>query len=459
MADKVSAAHYALAGQVQGTLLDKLKGTAREHDRMRRETLNEVRNSRAVWKKHMATFEKIRKTKDTTIRAAEDARLAFERANQDKNVTKAYVERLRDEYATKARRTLVTKEEYIQAAQAIRTVQRAFYDVELPQLFDRLHQIEETRLTRIKDHLGEFGELLASVATEEAASYNGLVGKWRSLVPALILQQFIDELRTDGPFDYPEEVIIDECASTECLGVAPTTTNPSGRSPISEIPKPSRQASRLLLCQDNQVIRARLIELERELPTMERKHEGVKNLHQLYQDQPELADETTRGEAERQVYELASELASLRLEKGQLEEKLESEGVGTKPSTSIIGGTKPSSTPSSPVLWEDPSTDHFYIPVESSLPKEPSMVGQFLTAHSPQLTSIEPHREDKEVVAAAALARVLFDFEALDEAYEVSVSQGQEVIVISKDGEWCQVELDDGRIGYIPLNYIQDKSA
>lgn len=454
VADKVGAAHYALAGQVQGTLIDKLKGTAREHDRMRRETLNEVRTSRAAWKKQMTAFEKIRKTKDAAIKAAEDARIAFERANQDKNVTKAYVERLRDEYATKARRTLVTKEEYIQAAQSIRTVQRAFYDVELPQLFDRLHQIEEARLTRIKDHLREFAELLASMATDEAAYYNGLLGKWGSLAPALILQQFIDELRTDGPFTYPEEVIIDECASTECLGVVSTTASPPGRPPISEVPKLSRQASRLLLCQDTEVIRARLIELEREIPTMERKHEGVKNLHQLYQDQPELADETTRGEAERQMYELASELASLRLEKSQLEEKVEGEGVnGTKSSTSIISKTTPSSTPSSPVLWEDPSTDHFHIPVEDSPPKEPSMAGQIPTAQSPQLTSIEPHREGKET---AALARVLFDFEALDEAYEVSVCQGQDVIVISKDGEWCQVELDDGRVGYVPLNYIQE---
>ncbi len=81
------------------------------------------------------------------------------------------------------------------------------------------------------------------------------------------------------------------------------------------------------------------------------------------------------------------------------------------------------------------------------------MTGQFLSIQSPQLTSIEPHREDKD---ATFLARVLFDFEALDEAYEVSVHQGQEVTILGRDGEWCQVEVGDGRTGYVPLNYIQE---
>lgn len=74
--------------------------------------------------------------RDTAVKAAEEARVAFEKANDDKKVTKAYVEKLRDEYAVKARRTLVCKEEYIQAARLIKEQQKKHYDEELPALFD-----------------------------------------------------------------------------------------------------------------------------------------------------------------------------------------------------------------------------------------------------------------------------------------------------------------------------------
>ncbi|PJF19925.1 hypothetical protein PSACC_00263 [Paramicrosporidium saccamoebae] len=421
--DAVVGAHLLLVEQVQNSLLDGTRMTVRDHDRQRREVLAEIRMLRTEWKKILASFDKTRRSRDGAVKAAEDARAAFEKANNDKNVTKAYVEKCRDEYAIKARKALVYKEEYIQAARIINGQQKKHYEEDLPATFDKLQKIEETRLAKIKLHLNEFGLLITSALAEELNGFRDMLSKWDRLVPNTIVQKFIDENRDDAPFEFPETILIDESASIESLGLTSRTTTQN------------RIESALISSDDPEVIQTRLDELSKRLLTLEKQREGAKILRDMYVSRPELADQKTKTEAAKELDDLTSQLECLQIEQEQLQEKLESLAKADTFSARSV-----QSAPSSPVLWEEATAN-----MESPIPGAPNSC----------LSAIETNPNEK--LKALFNATAIFDFEATESAHELSIKSGETVTILSNDGEWWQAQNADGSIGFVPFNYVRQE--
>jgi hypothetical protein len=165
----------------------------------------------------------------------------------------------------------------------------------------------------------------------------------------------------------------------------------------------------------------------------------LEHLNQLYHEQPELADEAARSATACQLDQLVNDLGSLRLEQTSLEEKIESDNGGMALSRSL----------SSPVLWQDPNNT-ISNDSEDDSEYEDANSEHADKAQSPNLNDIRPSESPLQVKA-----RVLFDFEATDPEHELTIRRGQELTILSKDGEWCQAELD-GKIGYVPLNYVHE---
>lgn len=75
------------------------------------------------------------------------------------------------------------------------------------------------RTTKIKLHLLEFVKLATSAANEDANSLKSMFTKWEKIVPAAIIQRFIDSTRSDEPFEYSEVIKVDDSASIESFGL------------------------------------------------------------------------------------------------------------------------------------------------------------------------------------------------------------------------------------------------
>lgn len=425
--DAVVGAHLLLAEQVQSSLLDGMRTTVREHTKQRRDVFEEIKGMRADWKRTMSQFDKTRKSRDAAVKAAEEARVLFEKANNDKNVTKAYVEKAREEYATKARRALVCKEEYIQAARIIRELQKQHYDADLPAAFNKLQKIEEARLSKVKLHLNEFGVLICSALGEELTGFREMMGKWEKLIPNQIVETFIDSIRQDGPFLYPEEIIIDESASVESLGLLKSTSA-----------NLSRIGSQLMLLDDVDSIQKRIDDLDKEGTPLEKQRDGVKVLFELYQNQPELADDRTRLETNRQFTDLSAQLESLKMERSQLNNKL---NALLKVETASIQSSR-TFAPSSPVLWEDSN------PMADS--PAPGAPNSCLSAIETNIGGIQ-----KQTIREIFQATAVFDFDASDQEHELSIKSGEVVTILSNEGEWWHAQNACGQIGLVPFNYVR----
>jgi hypothetical protein len=284
----------------------------KEYERQRKEVLTEIKTLKSEWKKSVSVFEKIKKNKDLAIKVAEDARIAFEKANNDMNVTKAYVEKLREDYATKARRTLVVKEEYIQGASEIKKKKWQFYNETLSSSFDKLQKIEEGRISKTKLHLKEFGTSLKCAVMEETLVITSILEKWDALHPETIIEAFIASVKSEegeGILEYPEDYLFDDCASNECLGLTKVTA----------VKQPSNG---LFLSKDFESMQLRLSEIDNDLPILQKEKDGLNTLGQLYERQPELADHATKSEVYSQLETLTLKLKDLDLEKKNLQQCL-----------------------------------------------------------------------------------------------------------------------------------------
>jgi hypothetical protein len=413
--EAIAIANIRFAETVSGALRDAMTVTAREHDKSRRAILLEIRNLRAEWKKTLLNYEKSKKSRDAAVKAAEDARVAFEKANNDMHVTKAYVERTREDYAAKARRTLLCREEYIQIATTIKTQQHRHYAVDLPAMFDRLQRVEECRLERLRGHLVEFGASLIGKLNEEIDQTKIMAGQWEKLEIASILQRFIDSTSRRALFEYPETISIDEFES------------PLIRSDT----RLSRPASFSNLSAEG--LQSRLEKVEKELSVMERQRDGVKVLHEMYTKQPELADDKARVQTAKEFTEITATFEALSLEVEQIRTRLtKAEGNSVK-SANIHTA--------SPILWADDDDDDN---------EEVGLNGRAITTTTATTTTTITNG-----LAPLFRAKVLYDYEGNLKNGELSIHKDEILNVYSNSDDWWQAGNATGITGYVPYNYVQ----
>ncbi len=326
--DRIVEAYMGIGQHVSAAIVDGLRQTSREHERHRRDALADINELREDWRKMIMSYEKIRKTRDASIKVAEEARLVFEKANADKNVTKAYVERMKDDYASKARRTLICKEEYIQGARLIKELQTRFYEVDLPAALNKLQHIEEARIKQTRDCLVKFGSVIQGAIKMESSQYAHMLAHWERMNAASVVEAFVDIARSERPFEYPEELNIDIGASpAECNlavdgGRASTIMGLAPRSAVRCLPMAADNA--LIMGSDTTAIASRLGQLKEALIEVGRRRDGVNVLYCLYRDCPELADDETKEATEAELKNLCEEYDCLSSEHDQLSTKLAS---------------------------------------------------------------------------------------------------------------------------------------
>lgn len=266
------------------------------------------------------------------------------------------------------------------------------------------------------------------MANEEGACVRDLFARWDRLTPASLIQAFIDEIRSDGPFVYPENILIDQTASVETLGVISQTE-----------PGPAHKELSLEISDDPVEIERRLTQISQELPLLEKQCDGAKILHDLYSKQPELADQKTRKLAAQKLNDLTEQLQHISLERdrlrvsrsqSQLDLDLDDDhcDIEEEPHS-------PHHSKSSSILWENNDGGQ-----QPTSPK------------SPGINQITESQEG--VLRKHFAAKALYDFSPQDAQRELAMKEGDLVTILCNEGEWWQARDSEGRIGYVPFNYV-----
>lgn len=515
--DKSVLARQEFAFKLKVQVVESLIQTAKIHVSERKHVLRDIKNLRSQWSKMVSSFEKIRKARDTAIQKADEAKTAFDRANYDRNVTKAHVERLRDEYTALGRKALLCKEEFIQATALIRELRDKMYGTDLPNAFNKLQKVEENRIEGTKQSLNTFATGFRYATDLEQDQMSNLAEQWSQLQSNTIVELFVESIRSEKPFEYPEGDLLREKEGDE--------------------ERMRRKSSLLLASCDPLPIRTRIAELKAEERILIKEKDGLQVLIKLYTSNPDLSDRDALEKVLSQHSQISkllelnvnetkalitkmSTLASGNDIKGQNEDKndyqiLNSAQANTKSQNIPLGNvlekfrdrTSSESLDKSPNLLDldedieiipdclDPEeqidlkslnlnsqtelidtptsdqnddkmqntsllplkNDENYL-INREIGKNPTNLPAIpLTSPHDSVTDKSSQLKDTPL-RIPFIAEVLYNFEARigSEGDELSVKAKEIVTVVSCEEDWWKViRSTDGSIGYVPHNYVK----
>ncbi|XP_074791036.1 cdc42-interacting protein 4 isoform X2 [Natator depressus] len=136
----------------------ELSKNAQELKQERKLHFQEGRRAQQQLENSFKQLENSKRKFERDCREAEKAMLAAEKLDQDLNATKADVEKAKQQANLRSHMAEESKNEYASFLQKFNRDQSQFYFLEMPQIFNKLQEMDERRTVRLKEGYGIFSE-------------------------------------------------------------------------------------------------------------------------------------------------------------------------------------------------------------------------------------------------------------------------------------------------------------
>ncbi|KFO28787.1 Cdc42-interacting protein 4 [Fukomys damarensis] len=419
-------------------------------------------------------------------REVEKAAQTAERLDQDINATKADVEKAKQQAHLRSHMAEESKNEYASQLQRFNRDQAHFYFSQMPQIFDKLQDMDERRATRLGTGYGLLSEAELQVVPIIAKCLEGMKVA-ADAVDAKNDSQVLVELHKSG-FSRPGDVEFEDFSqpmnrapSDSSLGT-PSEGRPSGlpngppsprsgRDPLailSEISKSvkprlasfrslrgSRGAvvtedfSHLPPEQQRKRLQQQLEERHRELQKEVDQREALKKMKDVYEKTPQMGDPAS---LEPRITETLRNIERLKLEVQKYEAWLaEAESrVLSNRGDSLKRHTRPPDPPASAPPDSSSSSNSGSQENKESSEEPPSEDGQ----DTPIYTEFDEDFEEPTSPIGQCVA--IYHFEGSSEG-TISMAEGEDLSLMEEDkGDgWTRVRRKQGGEGYVPTSYLR----
>ncbi|VTJ68689.1 Hypothetical predicted protein [Marmota monax] len=394
-------------------------------------------------------------------REAEKAAQTAERLDQDINATKADVEKAKQQAHLRSHMAEESKNEYAAQLQRFNRDQAHFYFSQMPQIFDKLQDMDERRATRLGAGYGLLSEAELQVVPIIAKCLEGMKVA-ADAVDAKNDSQVLIELHKSG-FARPGDVEFEDFSQP--MNRAPSDSSlgtPSdgrlelrgpGRSRAKRWPfgkknktVASEDFSHLPPEQQRKRLQQQLEERNRELQKEVDQREALKKMKDVYEKTPQMGDPAS---LEPRITETLSNIERLKLEVQKYEAWLaEAESrVLSNRGDSLGRHTRPPDPPSSapPDSSSNGSQDN-----KESSEEPPSEEGQ----DTPIYTEFDEDFEEPTSPIGQCVA--IYHFEGSSEG-TISMTEGEDLSLMEEDkGDgWTRVRRKQGGEGYVPTSYLR----
>ncbi|XP_021073404.1 cdc42-interacting protein 4 isoform X4 [Mus pahari] len=398
-------------------------------------------------------------------REAEKAAHTAERLDQDINATKADVEKAKQQAHLRNHMAEESKNEYAAQLQRFNRDQAHFYFSQMPQIFDKLQDMDERRATRLGAGYGLLSEAELQVVPIIGKCLEGMKVAAES-VDAKNDSQVLIELHKSG-FARPGDLefedfsqVINRVPSDSSLGAPdgrPELRAASSRSRAKRWPFGKKNKtvatedfSHLPPEQQRKRLQQQLEERNRELQKEEDQREALKKMKDVYEKTPQMGDPAS---LEPRIAETLGNIERLKLEVQKYEAWLaEAETrVLSNRGDSLSRHARPPDPPTTaPPDSSSSSTNSGSQDNKESSEEPPSGEGQ----DTPIYTEFDEDFEEPASPIGQCVA--IYHFEGSSEG-TVSMSEGEDLSLMEEDkGDgWTRVRRKQGAEGYVPTSYLR----
>lgn len=468
--------HEVIAENTQGNVIKDLNNLIQDYKQDRKKELQEGAKIQEQLKASLAQLEKREKQYEKAFREAEKATDAYRRADADINLSRAEVEKHRNNMMLKSQQSDDCKNEYASQLQQTNQHQHEHFHNHMPQVFQRLQNIDENRIDKIKSYIKQSADIERNIIPIINTCIDGMVKASDSINAMEDSKSVVNKYKSGYPI--PSDIAFDDLSNSQIpdgrngntlttpknlnvekgsvkatvsggkskkrsglLGLFSSSKSDDPKEDFSDLP-PSQRKKQLLKKIDS---------IKKEIARETAEREGMLKMKDVYVQNPALGDPNS---LDKKIEENGEKLDSCRKELSKFQNYL-SDAEGKKITTNLAvsddslsrstsdGSVNrdPNIIPPPPII-QQPNND-----VYTSIPDDDEL-------HSPD--EFEDPEEVLEQYPVIGTCRALYSFTAENEG-SVTMEENEEMSVLEQDqGDgWTRVRKKDEAEGFVPTSYIQ----
>ncbi|KAJ8001429.1 hypothetical protein DPEC_G00169410 [Dallia pectoralis] len=360
---------------------------------------------------------------------AEKALQHAERLENDITSTKADVDKMKTQAHGKTHTAEECRNDYAAQLQKYNKEQNSFYYTDIPQLFNKLQDLDERRIRSLAQGYTQFADIEKKVFPIITKCLDGIITAGKNVNEKQDSILLIEQHKSG--FVCPSDIEFEDYSQA----IKPATSENNLNHPKRKIwpfikktkpPPPSEDFSHLPPEQRRKKLQSRVDEIHKELQKEQDQSDALVKMKGVYEQNTQLGDPAC---LEPQIQQTTQNIARLRGEHGKYESWLAEASGGDESSYLAVNNNNKHRTSFS-----------------SSPPADP-------------LQSIYSEFDDDfddEIETPVGQATALYTFEGAG-AGTVSITEGEQLTVMENDkGDgWTRVLRSNGETGYIPSSYAK----
>ncbi|XP_059571604.1 formin-binding protein 1 isoform X9 [Alligator mississippiensis] len=402
---------------------------------------------------------------------ADRAQQYFEKMDADINVTKADVEKARSQAQLRHQMAEESKGEYSSILQKFNHEQHEHYYTHIPNIFQKIQDMEERRIVRLGESMKTFSEIDRQVIPIIGKCLDGITKAAESIDQQndsqLVIEAFKSGFEPPGDIDFedftqPMKRTVSESSLSNSRGDGKSEPKFGGKSKGKLWPfiKKNKGAgpedfSNLPPEQRRKKLQQKVDELNKDIQKEMDQRDALTKMKDVYIKNPQMGDPAS---VDHRLAELGQNMEKLRLEVQKFEGWL-AEVEGRLP-------MRTEQTRRQSGLYETQNTSAVN---NCAQDRESSPDGSYTEDQSQEsemkvpATDFDDEFDDEEPLPTIGTCKALYTFEGQNEG-TISVTEGEMLYVIEEDkGDgWTRIRRNEDEEGYVPTSYVEvylDKNA
>ncbi|XP_059514306.1 formin-binding protein 1 isoform X18 [Myotis daubentonii] len=449
-----------------------LAGLARYVQELKQERKSHFHDGRKA-QQHIETcwkqLESSKRRFERDCKEADRAQQYFEKMDADINVTKADVEKARQQAQVRHQMAEDSKADYSSILQKFNHEQREYYHTHIPHIFQKIQEMEERRIVRLGESMKTYAEVDRQVIPIIGKCLDGIVKAAECIDEKtdsqLVIEAYKSGFEPPGDIEFedytqPMKRTVSENSLSNSRGEGKAEPKFGGKPKGKLWPfiKKNKGAapedfSNLPPEQRRKKLQQKVDELNREIQKEMDQREAITKMKDVYLKNPQMGDPAS---LDHKLTEVIQNIDKLRLEAQKFEAWLaEVEGRlparGEQRRQSGLYDAQPAPAVNNCAQARE-SPDGSYTE-EQSQESEVKVLA----------TDFDDEFDDEEPLPAIGTCKALYTFDGQNEG-TISVVEGETLYVIEEDkGDgWTRIRRNEDEEGYVPTSYVEvylDKNA
>ncbi|XP_032021307.1 formin-binding protein 1 isoform X14 [Hylobates moloch] len=402
---------------------------------------------------------------------ADRAQQYFEKMDADINVTKADVEKARQQAQIRHQMAEDSKADYSSILQKFNHEQHEYYHTHIPNIFQKIQEMEERRIVRIGESMKTYAEVDRQVIPIIGKCLDGIVKAAESIDQKndsqLVIEAYKSGFEPPGDIEFedytqPMKRTVSDNSLSNSRGEGKPDLKFGGKSKGKLWPfiKKNKGAtpedfSNLPPEQRRKKLQQKVDELNKEIQKEMDQRDAITKMKDVYLKNPQMGDPAS---LDHKLAEVSQNIEKLRLETQKFEAWL-AEVEGRLPARSEQARRQSGLYDSqNPPTVNNCAQDRESSP-DGSYTEEQSQESEVKVL----ATDFDDEFDDEEPLPAIGTCKALYTFEGQNEG-TISVIEGETLYVIEEDkGDgWTRIRRNEDEEGYVPTSYVEvclDKNA